>query len=260
MDDQELINKLNESISTIYGKEKLYPLRGENGSYKLNGKQILTWYFEVIKKGSCHFKTNYDYDQNIDELLFISDEIVYFTALLYFYRPYINNPLKDSYTMGDKKVYPVFTNLSGKRYDMYLDVLFEKNYNYWDRIGDLIASYFPTIFKAKENIYFVTTIKRLEEKYKGNSDYDWLLEFVKNDFKEFNKERKKIVHSISKSTELKLKHLSNTTNYEETKKLINKRLSYPDYFKAMNEKCIIGFERTLNFLDQINKDENYNCG
>jgi hypothetical protein len=140
---------------------------------------------------------------------------------------------------------------------MYIGVVFEKVYNYWDRIGDLIASYFPE--KFKKNVYFSQTIKYLEKDYRGNSDYDWLLNFVNNEFKEFNTERINIVHYISKSTEQKWEQLGHITDYKKTKSLNDKRLSFTKYFKEMNDLTKIGFEKTLNLLEEINKRENYNC-
>ena len=257
MNDKELIRSINDKIVSIYETEKLIPLRGENDSYELNGKQILMWFNEITRHCWCNFNSHFNYDKNIDDLLFTSDEIVYFTAHLYFYKPYINTPIKDAYYTGTTMIYPVFGNLEGKRYEMYIGVVFEKIYNYWDRIGDLIASYFPKKFKG--NVYFSQTVKALENDYKGNFDYDWLLNFVNNEFSEFNKERINIVHYISKSTEQKWEQLGHITDYAKTKFLNDKRLSFPDYFKNMNELTKVGFEKTVNLLEEINKRENYNC-
>ena len=257
MKDEDLINEINSKIIEIYKSNSLIPLRGEYDSYKLNGKPILTWYNEITRHCWCNFNAHFNYNKNIDELLYSSDEIIYFTAHLYFYKPYINTPLKDSYWTGKTTIYPVFSNLPGKRYDMFVGVCFEKVYNYWDRIGDLIASFYPNRFKG--NIYFSKTIKKLESEYRGNKDYDWLRNFVDNEFTDFNQERIDVVHYISKSTQQKWNQLGHVTDYNKSKALTDKILSYPEYFKQMNEICKIGFEKTLNLLEEINKRENYDC-
>tara|TARA_R110001632_G_scaffold218718_3_gene348046 strand:- start:1143 stop:1922 length:780 start_codon:yes stop_codon:yes gene_type:complete len=259
MTDQELILAINDKVIEVYNSESIIPLRGEKDSYELNGKQILVWYFETTRHCFCHFNNDhFDYNKNIDDLLYTSDEIVYFLAHLYLYKPYINNPIKDAFYGGETMFYPMFLNLEGKRYDMYLGVVFEKIYNFWDRIGDLIASYFPNRFKG--NVYFSKTIKDLKTDYGGNVDYDWLLNFMENEFTTFNKERINIVHYVSKNTEQKWEQLGEVTDYKKTKEFFDKRISYPDYFKDQNEKTKIGFEKTINLLEEINKREQYNCG
>ncbi len=260
MTDKNLIIEFQEKILSIYEKEKLIPLRGENDSYILpNGREILVWHSEVTRHCLCHYNNNhFDYNKNIDDILFTSDELVYFIAHLYLYKPYINNPVKDSYICGSRRIYPMFVNLEGKRYDMFVGVVFEKIYNFWDRIGDLIASYFPN--KYTGNVYFSKTIKDLEKDYKGDVNYDWLLNFVESEFTDFNKERINIVHYTSKNTEQMWEQLGQISNYDKTKEFILKRESYPEYFKDLNKKTKIGFEKAINLLEEINKREGYNCG
>jgi len=261
MKTSELLKEINTTILKVYKKEDLIPLRGEKDNYLINGKKILKWYFDVTKHCECHYGFGkFNYFTNIDELLFTSDEIVYFTAHLYLYEPYVSTPIKNAYYAGhriEKMIYPVFTNMEGKRYDMFLGVVFEKVYNFWDRIGDLIASFFPN--KIKGNIYFHKTLKLIEIDYKGNSNFDWLMNFAKKEYTQFNTERINIVHHISKSISYKNELLENVSDFEKTKKLSDKRLSYPKYFKSMNEKCKIGFEKTIQLLEEINKRESYKC-
>ncbi len=257
MQDPHLIQFIDEKIRTIYHSEQLIPLRGKNDSNELNGKPILSWFNEITRHCWCHFPDNFDFNKSIDDLLYTSDEIIYFTAHLYLYRPYINTPIKDAYQAGKNIIYPVFENLAGKRYEMYLGVAFEKVYNYWDRIGDLIASFFPN--KFREPIYFIKTIKMLENDYKGNLEYDWLFDFSQNKFKDFNSQRINIVHYYSKNTEYKWEQYGHINDYNKSKELNDKRVSYPEYFNEMNEMSKVGFEKTLKLLEEINKREKYNC-
>ena len=256
MNDENLINEINTKIVSIYKNENLTPLRGLNDSYELSGKQILVWHGDVTRHVWNHYNGHFDYNQNIDDLLFSSDEIVYFTAHLYFYVPYINTPIKDAYLAGDKMIYPVFNNLPGKRYDMYLGVVFEKVYNYWDRIGDLIASFFPDVFRG--NVFFPSTIKKLAIEFPDNPDLNWLLDFVENQYSDFNLQRIDVVHYVSKNTQQKWEQLGQVGDYEKSLELTTKILSFPEYFKEMNELCKLGFEKALNFLEKVNEIKNYN--
>lgn len=261
MDNIELLKTFNEKVLEIYDYENLIPLRGKDNSYELsNGKQILSWHNEITRHRNCHFAPDfYDYFQNIDDILFISDELVYFTANLYLYKPFINTPLKDAfYTDDGTKIYPLYQNVAGKRYEMFVNVCYEKTYNYWDRIGDLIASFFPNTFTGF--VFFAKVLQKLESVYNGNADFDWLLNFSKNDYRKFNDNRIKSVHNVAPNTENKWEQL--TENYMDEQKSIdftNKINSYPDEFKRMNELCKEGFIKTLNFLEFINTTEGYLC-
>ena len=260
MEELKFLEEFNNKIISIYIKENLHPLRGVGDSFELpNGKQILMWHSETTRHRNCHFSPDhFDYISNIDDLLFVSDEIVYFTAHLYLYRPYINTPMKDAYlTPNGTWIYPVFQNGPGKRYEMYINVCYEKLYNYWDRIGDLIASFFPSTFTG--NIYFPRVIQNLKSKYSGNADLDWLINFAENDYKEFNEVRIKTVHKIAINTETKWQQLGHVTDEQKSRELTEKILSFPDYFKKMNELCVEGFIKTLSFLEFVNKTEGYHC-
>ena len=259
MEDRLLIQTFQEKINQIYNSQKLYPLSGLDNSFMLpNGKQFMIWYTEITTKRNCSVKGFYDYTNLLDDLLIISDEIVYFTAHLYFYRPHSNSPLKDSYmSPNGKYIYPVFQNLEGKRYQMFINICFEKVYNFWDRIGDLIASYFPHLFK--KNIYFSQVLEKIKFEYIGNEDFDWLLNFYQSEFKNFNLQRIKTVHTININTEIKREQLNHVTDLQKTLDLNNKIQSYPEKFKELNKLSIEGFEKTLNFLEYINKTEGYNC-
>ncbi len=220
---------------------------------------MLSWSNSITRHRNCAFETaRINYHQLIDDLMFISDELVYFTAHLFLYRDYINDPLEDARkTDGGQTYYPVFTNVPGKRYTMYLNVCYEKVCNYWDRIGDLIASFFSDDFTG--NIYFSNVIKDLRGAYAGNDDFDWLSDFASTIFKDYNANRIKTVHTISHSTENKWKQLGQVADEAKTRELSEKILSYPEEFKKMADLSIEGLIKTLNLLEFVNKDKGYQC-
>ena len=253
---KKAIYALEDQIVEIYRSENLIPLRGKDSSYLLNGKPILKWFGDVTRRcwvtnNELFKKKKINYHLSIDDLLFSSDEIIYFNAHLYLYRDFINNPVSDSQEFNGHRFFPMHENLASKRYDMYLGAMYEKVYNYWDRIGDLISSFFPEKFKG--NVYFGKTINKLSKDYISNPDLQWLINFVNGEYKKFNDDRIDIVHYISKNTSQKWQLLKGAQNLEDAEEFQQRRLAYPEYFKSMNETCKIGFEKTLNFLSVIDE-------
>ncbi|MDR6516659.1 Cthe_2314 family HEPN domain-containing protein [Chryseobacterium camelliae] len=260
MEEIELLKDFNSRIIEIYKEQNLVSISGKDGKLNLpNGKPLLSWSNSITRHRNCSFETaKINYQHLIDDLIFISDELVYFTAHLFLYRDYINDPLKDAVTTTDGQVfYPFYTNVAGKRYAMYLNVCYEKVYNYWDRIGDIIASFFPTDFTG--NIYFLPVIRSLHATYAGNANFDWLYDFATTVFTDYNANRIKTVHTISHSTENKWKQLSQVGDEAKTRELSEKILGYPEEFKKMTDLCIEGVIRTLHFLEFVNKNKGYQC-
>ena len=157
------IENYEKAISEIYVKKNLKCLRGLDHSYKLNGENILVWYYDVTDKGRKKFGSEY-FNELLDDLFFISDEVIYFLAGMYLHKPYLNSPLIDSVRFYERMVYANRQNIHSKRYCAFYDVAIEKLYNYWDRLGDLLATYFKEDFKKGEKIFFSNTIRFIPQK------------------------------------------------------------------------------------------------
>ena len=54
---------------------------------------------------------------------------------------------------------------------MFIDLTFQITYNYWDRIGSLIASIFNDRIKSK-NIYFPSAIDAIPSEFRKNERKD----------------------------------------------------------------------------------------
>ena len=250
MDKQELISELYKTIIDIYEENGLLSLRGENYSYELNGRQILAWYTEVTHWGRKTYSKNIEFHKIFDELIFCSDEIMYFLANMFLYKPFINNPIKDGFAFGDKIVYPNRQNLESKRYNMFSNIVSEKIYNYWDRIGDLIAIYFPDKIKP-QNVYFTSAIEIVPKEFHHSENYIWLKNFKETDYKKLNQKRKQIVHYSTVDTDFKYKLLGNSTNREHVGKIIEERDSLTDFYKYQFNLTLTGFEKTILLLEEI---------
>ena len=61
------------------------------------------------------------------DLILLTEEIEYFTGLLYFLKPHINNPFNEGKTY--------LQNLFDKRFLTFANINYQLVYNYWDRMG-----------------------------------------------------------------------------------------------------------------------------
>ncbi len=251
MDRRELIFEYQRSIMDIYKEHDLTSLRGLDDEYKINGRQIIMWHSETTRKSSLKHNGQFSYWKNLDDLLFCSDELLYFTAHLFLYRPYINNPVKEGFHFSGQMVYPNYQNLEGKRYSMFADITSQKAYNYWDRIGDLIASFFPEKLKPNE-VFFPKAIEAIPKDFHYSDNYLWLKDFKENGYVELNKMRKQIVHYTTSDTDFKYKHLERTSDQVAMQALQDERELLADFYKNHIYLTLTGLEKTLLLFEEIN--------
>ncbi|WP_179020207.1 Cthe_2314 family HEPN domain-containing protein [Winogradskyella forsetii] len=273
-----LIDDIQNKIVSIYNSEGINMLRGIDDSYELkNGKQILVWNTNIISEIHKYERKmdinlnpfDFYFMKNLDNILFTSDELAYYTANAFLYKDKINNPIKDSSSIYDKKrgkwltYYPNFQNLASKRYSMFIAGAFEKLYNLWDRLGDLLwASYFQDSLKERA-VDFSRVIDLIDNtEYNEIDSFKWLLNFKNSDYKELNDIRKNIVHYSSIDIEHKYKHMDSFENNEgkmqnilsdknEVEKLMNERFGYYDFLKTQIEVSIEGFIKVHELIEEI---------
>lgn len=244
----KLIWDFQKEIIKVYKSENLSNLSGLDREYKLNDKNIFQWFFDTI--GSKQNKnSDFDFNRCFEDIIFCSDEILFFTALIYLYRPYLQNPIKDGYQFGERMVFPYTQTIEVSRYYMFVNTLYEKVYNYWDRIGDLIAAFLPDFYKKR--IYFITVIDQIKDNFKESENYIWLRNFRENEFKKLNNKRKGIVHHELIGTSFRWDHVFNATDNEKVTELVNERDQFPEYFKLHIEYTKIGFEKTIQLIEEF---------
>lgn len=146
--------------------------------------------------------------------------------------------------------YPNIQNVESIRYSMFADTTSQKAYNFWDRIGDLLASFFPGLLKPFD-ISFIKVIEAIPKENQHSENFIWLKKFKETDYSELNKKRKKIVHYINSDTEFKYKHLERISDKESMQALQSERENLADFYKKHLSLTIAGFEKTLLFLDEI---------
>ncbi len=254
MSQTNVIDSFQKTIIDIYRENSLNSLKGLSGDFKINDKQILVWYFEVTSRFPCEGSASESFMKIFEDLIWISEEILYFTANVFLYRPYINDPLKDEIILPNGSIFPDYQNNEAKRFYMFADVVFEKLYNFWDRIGDLIEMCFPGLLKKYE-VNFSKVIDIVPEDFRTIDEYTWLYGFKESSYNELNSRRREIVHYKSTYTKDKYHHISISSDRIEVEKWIDRRNHLADLFKQHNQLCIDGFYNAVKFIEVVSEWE-----
>ncbi len=187
------------------------------------------------------------------DISFIQSDLIYTTGILYTLRPLINNPIAESKHFMGKQRATYFQNLYDSLYSMYASFCYEKLYNFWDRIGDKIATEFPTEFSNPKFIMFANVIDRIRANNSENENLNWLFEFKDSDFREFNERRKKVVHYEQIETKYMESILDNMSDMEKVEEIWNEKYSLPEFFKKHIELTNKGIENTYEFVKSRRK-------
>jgi len=244
MTNHELINQLYQKTLEIYDHEGLKCLRGStDDDYILNGKNILVWHSEATSK----LKQRFDHFQNMDSLLIISDEIMYFTAQLYFYKPFLNNPLDNPLRIKGKVYYPYIMSLPDRRYFMFSEIVIEKIYAFWGQIANLLAASLDEEI-CEQQIFFPSILQKIKNQVSDN--FIWLDNFKRIEYNEINSHRRMIVHHRGLETKFRNDHTKSFSNKDEMEKLIHDRDELPNYFKTHIDRTLTGFEKSLGLISE----------
>lgn len=247
----ELIWEYHKLYQKMYLDHDLKCLSGLNREFLLEGRELLMWHNDVTRKCSVKNNGHFNYWKNFDDIIFCSDELLCYTAALYLYRPYINNPLNDSFYFSGQTIYPNYQNYYAKRYSMYADIASQCVYNFWDRVGDMIASFFPNKIDSSR-VFFTTALDIIPCEFRTSSNYLWLDNFRKTDYKELNEKRKQVVHYTTIEVDYKYKHLEHgASDKEMMEKIQAEREVLPDYFKRHIELSLVGISKTLSLLEEM---------
>lgn len=240
---KEIIDSYLEESSKVYEKEGLLCLSDNN--YEWQGVNVL----------NCPNNPNYKEEKfehfvNLQDILKCSEDLKFFTGQLFLYRDYINNPLEEILISDKEVISTYFQNYYDRRYCMYITCCFEKTYNFWDRIGDRIASFFPELLKIHQ-VDFSKIIDEVSKNKNVNSqNLDWLIEFKNNEYKTMNKYRKDMVHYYQYEAKYRFQHSRNNTDFGKLNELWKEKSEFPIFFKNHLELAIIGYFKMINFLEE----------
>ncbi len=256
----------HEVILNIFSEHNLGSVSGYNRDYKINGREILLWHSHATERTHYPYANSFDIDgegernhqTNFDDLDQYSEELLYATAELYLYRPYINDPFKDMQKFAGGELYVNNYNLAASRFDMIVHNAYQACYNFWARIADLINSYFPNELRHT-GVNFATVMDLIgrhqvaESITTTSAHYNWLKNFQDNIYSStLNKKRKGVVHGLTQATRSKWDYLKNVAKEAELRQIHEARLGMPEYFKEQIEYSLQGFFHTLSMLDELN--------
>jgi hypothetical protein len=248
----ELIRQYNLEIEEICVRNALTSIVRSSKGNNLN-------FHEVTRKGQLKYDKIREFRMIHSDLLLISDEVMIILANMYLYRPFLNNPIAEAYVKRGT-VYPNLVNLETKRYWMFSQILCEKLYNYWDRIGDLLIEYFRGSLKPRE-IYFSNVIDRIPIEYQEIEGYCWLKNFKKVHYPALNALRNNDVHNITSFTEDIFNYYNNNRNKEKITDLLKKRNEMVNFYKEHMIFTIDGYKSVLSLINGITEtilaDVNY---
>ncbi len=226
----EIIQSFEKEVIARYKTENLIALQDNNFNYK--GINVLE--VSGFSSNSKRRIKGYKPVKNTWDIINCNSDLRYFTALLYLFRPYINNPGYENIKHDGKIIYTYFQSIEDHRYSQFASICFEKLYNYCDRIGDLLAYHYYDKFSTKEKIYFPVVVDKLKKdrSIESNEFFKKILTYRDTTFKEFNSERKEIVHNYQFETNYRFNFTINCTNHAEIKSLWNFKSSLPEFFKT----------------------------
>lgn len=235
MDSRDDLNVFLEFDNLIQIKmEGLTDLRRE----RKDGK-IINFHSVIDKKKKLKEFSSIELSM---ELNLLTEEIEYFTGLLYFFKPFINVPLNEN------KAY--IQNRYDKRYLTFSNLNYQLVYNYWDRIGDLLSYYFETGLSPNK-IYIRTVLNNFPTKYRNSKNYLALKKIYEDELKKLIDDRKTVVHYKAISTELYYDFFRFYNDEKKIEQLQIKKESLPDFFKKHLFLTIEGYTLSLNLINEL---------
>lgn len=233
---QKIFFDLDQFLSVEYKERELKSLT----ELRINDKVAFSLYHQIIDKKRR--VTDFNSVDFIFDIEFISRDIKFFTGLLYLLRPFINIPSEEKNTYYKSK----YDNM----YMIFVSVVHQNVYNFWDRIGDLLFYFFETSLLEKK-VYFSTVIYGLPEQYRTNEHFQNLREIYEQKIKPLLKTRTQIVHYKQLETKHYLGIFQNYDDEQIKMTLEKEKREYPDFFKEHLDLCNKGFEHTLKLIDLL---------
>lgn len=249
----EVLDFLREKILAVYTSENMVCLSDNHFDFK--GVNIMA----VPDAGFEHPLWN-SY-KNLRDIINCNQDLMYFTGNLFLYRPLINNPLDDvDATTFDFPVSHYHQNIYDHRYCSYVSAAFEKAYNFWDRIGDLLHSFYPNLIPNIKSVDFVRMVDKVYELGERDEDFLWIRDFKDTDYADLNKFRRDVVHYYQYETTYHFNHAVNAVNFDELAILWNEKRGFPEYFKRHLGLSCEGCIKLYAYLTKVLALRNENPG
>jgi hypothetical protein len=267
MENKNYSQYVEEQIFEIFEKENLksladvkdyFPKHDENlikiyqkRYFKNFQENIIVENIELFDEKTAEIKNEKIWKLSFD-IKNCNDDLKLFVAQLFIFRPHINNPNLEKTNFNRIIHYGYNQNFSDWNYSSIVSCCFEKLYNYWDRIGDIISLYLNVFSEKDEHkITFASVIDNLDKKgtYSNDENFKFLKSFKDNEFKEFNKTRKEVVHYNQFETTYRYDFIFKFyDNEEKIMEIWEWKKNMPEYFKNHLELSLLGYENCYNFI------------
>ena len=238
-----------KELEQIMQNESLISLSDNDFNYK--SINVLTLRPSDISKCNSSF-SKFHPMKNICDLINCNNDLKTFTAYLFYYKPFINNPTEESYFSEGEYHAPYFQNAADYYYSTFVSSCYEKLYNFWDRIGDALAYYFNVDIKENE-VNFGNVIDRLHKRKDvfENEYFRKLLDFRSLEFAEFNSKRRDIVHYYQYQTEFFFEHSANISDKGKIESMWTLKNQMAQYFSQHLRSSCEGYYNTYRLINML---------
>jgi hypothetical protein len=188
----------------------------------------------------------------LDDIRNCIDDLRLFTAKLYLYRPYINDPTKETVFTGDGEHSTYFQNEYDWKYSSYISCCYEKLYNFWDRIGDSLAYYLDVNLKEWQ-VDFAKVMDKLTEdgRYGSSHHFNFLKDFKTVNYKYFNEVRREVVHYSQFEASYQQAFVKNFNSKIDLEKQFQEKNKMPEYFKKKLEEACDGYFHAYHLIKEF---------
>jgi hypothetical protein len=238
----EIFRKFDQLVRNQYDT---IPLR-DIGDISISNESSTEFFTRIVRSKVVLKPFEYSTFKFLHEIKIISQDVKYYTALLYYLKPFItNSSITGTYNQTQED----------RRYMMFASVGFQAIYNYWDRIGNLLDKFFKTGLQDS-SIYLSRVLNNFPNEFKGSKYYIWLNDTYHHDIKNILGQRDHIVHFYQLESEYYWKVMEHNNDLLKISKIQKEKESFPEEFKKQLELMVLGFEYALNLINELhNKKE-----
>lgn len=244
-ESKKLLRDYNNQIWDIIKAQRIYSLLDDNILF--DNKSSIQFFIDITRLEKNQPIPFQDFEVH-DDIVMCHQDIVFAIAELFAYRPYISDFTLDFVNVGGTQVFQYFPNFCDKRYLSTCGKIMELLYNYWDKIGDILAPYFTPKIPSNE-IFFGKVIEKIDSSYQNNEHFEWLNEFKKNSYKKLNEKRKQIVHYTTVESQMLRNYRANYSDFNTLREKQEEKENFTSYFQTHYELTKKGFYHALKLIE-----------
>jgi hypothetical protein len=215
---------------------------------QFDGKNATNFFIDIIRLTKNRGVLKNDFDV-FDDIARCHQDIVFCLGEILNCRPYISNFTDHPTKVGTKTIYSYFPSVYDKHYLSECSRAFELFYNYWDKIGDIIAKYITPEIPDKQ-VTFAKVCESLSKLEKSSSSAEWQINFKENDYKNLNNRRRQIVHYISLESSMYSSYRGNNMNYEKLIEAQKEKEGLINYLIEHYQYTIDGFYHSMKLIEE----------